>query len=273
MKILKLAFLVFFFLCSSLVAQEIMSLPRADGGTTQVRNFKAGPDAPILILSPGMGATPTAFGPLARAANAEGYDVWVMGHAESGPEDLRKLMEAEDRRAATIAVLTDRFMFAARKADLNAVIAHIGPRFETAPLRVFGGHSLGADSVMFEAGARNKVGIRGDDRFDAYLPLSFRGPGIVFPPGAWSGITKRALLATGTRDAAWERRLPAFEDMRRDETMLVVIDGGTHMDVSSLIASERSELALSIYVDFLKGLLLSPAQWPEPRPGASFELR
>lgn len=273
MKTLKLACLTLLLLCSPLLAQEIISLPRSDGSTTRVRHFAAGPDAPILILSPGLGATPTAFGPLARAARDLGYDAWVLGHAESGPEELRALMQAEDRRAKLVSILTDHQMYAAREADLNAVITHLGPSFDAAPLRVLGGHSLGAHTVMFEAGARNKVGMTGKDRFDAYLPLSFRGPGIVFPPEAWGQITKRSLLATGTRDDVWQSRLPAFENMRREETMLIVIDGGTHMDVSSMTKSTRSQLALEIYVDFLEGLLLSPPQWPEPRPGASFTVR
>jgi len=265
--------LALLWLAGPAVAQDRIPLPRADGSRTAAMHYPVPGPAPILILSPGFGGSEDALEDLASAAQTTGYDTWVLNHPESGRAALRVVLQQPDRLPALIAAITDPAANAARRADLDALIAHIGPRFTAAPLRVYGGHSMGAQAAMIEAGATNHAGPPGPDRFDAYLALSFQGPGPVFPQNAWRGVAKPVLLATGTRDrattGAWDTRLPAFDALPDGNAALVIIDGATHRDMSGQTSSPQSRLLREITVDFLKGLLLSPRQWPASRSGAT----
>jgi predicted dienelactone hydrolase len=110
-----------------------------------------------------------------------------------------------------------------------------------APFRVLLGHSMGTETVMLEAGAKNIIGVSsppaGQDRFDAYVALSPEGPGVVFPADAWSGIRKPVLILTGTRDQSLkggpEARLVPWQVLPGNATRcqwLGVVDGANHMN-------------------------------------------
>ena len=264
-------------LSTPLAAQERVLLPRADGAQTPVRHYGVEGNAPLLVLSPGLGGSENGLAALATDAQGAGYDTWVLGHAESGPALLKSVLVAPDRPAALAAAVADARANAARRADLDAVITALGPRFAAAPIRIYGGHSMGAQSVFIEAGAKNHPGVTGADRFDAYIALSFQGPGPVFPDHAWSGIAKPILTATGTRDRAvtgdWTTRLPAFEDLPARTAALLVIDGATHMDMAGGTRNDLARTSREMVVEFLRGMLLSPPQWPTPRPGASVAVK
>jgi predicted dienelactone hydrolase len=113
------------------------------------------------------------------------------------------------------------------------------------PYRVLLGHSMGSETVMLEAGAKNMIRIpyqsAGQDRFDAYVTLSPEGPGVVFPEQAWTGIRKPLLVLTGTRDQALmggpqSRQVPWHElpgSVARCQWM-GVINGASHMNFAGI---------------------------------------
>jgi alpha-beta hydrolase superfamily lysophospholipase len=269
---IRLATLLLWFLTLPALAQDQLSIPRADGASVPVLHWTAPPGAPLLILSHGLGGSEDGLSDLARAANADGFDVWAMGHRESGRPALAAVLTAENRRAMLIRTVTDPALNAARRADLDALLARIGPAFEQAPLRVYGGHSMGAQSVEAEAGAANSFGVTGADRFDAYVALSFHGPGPNFPDGDWEKLTKPILMVTGTSDNAitgtWETRLPTFADLPQGAATLAIIEGATHGQVSGSGPSDLASLSRTIVMDFLTGLMSSPRTRPQARQGA-----
>jgi len=215
---------------------------------------------PVLILSHGLGGDELGLGDLARAARDAGFDTWVMGHPESGRPLLRGVLTAPDRRAALAAAVGDVPVNQARRADLDAAITAATEDCRP-PLMVFGGHSMGAQTVMVEAGAKNALGVEGADRFDAYVALSAPGVGGRFPDEhAWTAIDKPMLVVTGTQDKAvegeWSTRLHAFEDLPADgRKVLAVVEGATHMEVSGSVGGPRAELVREVVLDFLATLL------------------
>ncbi|MGI3169587.1 hypothetical protein ACRARG_10565 [Pseudooceanicola sp. C21-150M6] len=255
-----------------LKAQEALIIPRADGAEVPVLHWPAPPGAPILILSHGLGGSEKGLTGLATAANALGWDTWALRHAESGRPAMRRVLEAENRRAMLIQTVTDPLLNRARRADLDALLKAIGPQFDAAPLQVYGGHSMGAQSVIAEAGAPNNLGVEGADRFDAYIALSFHGPGPNFPAGAWAHLTKPTLMMTGTTDQAitgtWDTRLPGFDNMPAGNATLAVIDNANHGQVSGTGPSDQAALSRAIATDFLAGLREEPHRRPQPRQGA-----
>jgi hypothetical protein len=113
---------------------------------------------------------------------------------------------------------------------------------------------------MMEAGARNKVGIRGARSFAAYIALSPQGAGPIFPENAWTDIRQPVLMMTGTRDdelggASWKTRTEPFAGMPAGCKWLGVIDGATHMNFAGNGRSRRTEaLVRGTIGEFLQGI-------------------
>ncbi|MFN7668714.1 MAG: alpha/beta hydrolase, partial [Burkholderiales bacterium] len=122
------------------------------------------------------------------------------------------------------------------------------------------GHSMGAATTMMEAGARNTLGIKGTDSFDAYIALSPQGTGSIFPHNAWTDIRRPMLSLTGTRDdelggASWKTRTEPYMNMPAGCKWLGVIDGATHMNFAGNGMSRRTEaLAAQVIGSFLDGV-------------------
>jgi hypothetical protein len=117
---------------------------------------------------------------------------------------------------------------------------------------------MGATTVNLEAGARNNMGIRGQDRFDAYIALSPQGVGTVFPQGTWSDIRKPFLQLTGSEDKALEggpdTRTDAFNNLPGGCQWLAIVHGATHMNFAGRGRSARVEaITLKVIDDFLTG--------------------
>ena len=104
-------------------AQERLAVTRADGAKVAILDFRPeGADCPpLLILSHGAGGTEQALAWLARDAMRAGFRAITIAHAESGRAQLRKVLRSPDRRAALVALVTDRQVNAARMRDLEAV--------------------------------------------------------------------------------------------------------------------------------------------------------
>lgn len=207
-----------------LLAQKRISAPRSDGHMT-----------PLLVYAASGSA---GCAPLAEAMSHNGFTTVVMGHRESGLAALRSDIRASGLRSGVQDLVADPNAEQARLLDVGAALQWAATQCQ-APFRVLLGHSMGAETVMLEAGARNTIGVEsppaGQNRFDAYVALSPEGPGIVFPDHAWSGIHKPMLILTGTRDQSLKggpqaRQFP-FRDLPGGACQWMgVIDGATHMN-------------------------------------------
>jgi predicted dienelactone hydrolase len=237
-------------------AQQRVSAPRADGHTTPLLIYPAvGADkgcAPLAIISHGAGGSENGYVYLAQAMAHMGYTTIMMGHRESGMAALRDDMRVHGLMEGVRALVADPQAEQARLLDVGAALQWADSQC-TPPLRVLLGHSMGSETVMLEAGAKNIIGVAsppaGQDRFDIYVALSPEGPGVVFPDNAWSGIHKPILILTGTRDQSLKggpeaRQIP-WHDLPGGAgycQWMGVIDDATHMNFAgSGFGKERVE--------------------------------
>lgn len=194
-------------LSTLLAAQQHVSVPRADGKTTPLLVYTAVGSgescAPLAIISHGAGGSENGYRYLAQAMAQLGYTAVAMGHRESGSAALEADMRQYGLRDGVRELVADPNAEQARLLDVSAALEWADSQCR-APFRVLLGHSMGAETAMLEAGAKNRIAVvsppAGQDRFDAYVALSPEGPGIVFPNDAWSGIRKPVLILTGTLD-------------------------------------------------------------------------
>jgi len=228
----------------SLSAQERISVPRADGHTTPLLIYPADGASsgcsPLAVISHGAGGSEDGYRYLAEAMVKLGYTTIVMGHRESGMSALRADMRADGFTQGVTALVTNPQAEQARLWDVGAALKWADGQCK-APRRILLGHSMGAETVMLEAGAKNIIGVAsppaGQSRFDTYVALSPEGPGLVFPDHAWSGIHKPLLVLTGTRDQSLKGGPQARQVPWRDLPgtpgtcqWMGVIDGATHMN-------------------------------------------
>jgi dienelactone hydrolase len=155
-------------------------------------------------------------------------------------------------------LVNDPAAYNARLLDIAAALEWAEKSCK-APFVALLGHSMGARTVMVEAGAKNNLGVRNPDRFNAYVALSPDGPGKMFPENAWSGIRKPVLMLTGTRDGSldgeWKTRTIPFDSMPTGCKWLGVIDGATHMNFAGGgFAGTTEKLTLLETKAFLDGV-------------------
>lgn len=243
-------------------AQTAIVVVRADGTVEPVVVYEAnaGRCAPLALISPGAGGTEKGLAYLALALKQHGWTTLVLGHKASGPDALRADMRgAGGLQAGLLELTADRGAYDSRFLDITAALT-----LQSGGCRdrhtVLIGHSMGAATVMLEAGAGNRLGLpAGKDRFDAYVALSPQGPGSIFPESAWRGIAKPVLLITGTRDQAleggWQSRTKPFRDMRRGCKALAVVDGATHMNFAGVgFAKGAEDVTTRLVLAFVDGV-------------------
>jgi predicted dienelactone hydrolase len=269
-------------------AQRVIRVPRPDGAETPLAIYQpatAGQGcAPLAVISHGAGGSENGYRCLAGAMAGNGYLTLVMGHKESGLAALRSDIRSDGLRKGIAALVGDPKAESDRLLDVSAALSWAARQCQ-APFRVLLGHSMGAETVMLEAGASNNLGITSPpaaaNRFDAYVALSPEGPGLVFPSQAWKGIHKPVLVLTGTRDQAvnggpatrqipWQQ-LPGSSGSGCQ--WLGVIDGATHMNFGgSGLGHERVEtLSTATIADFLGGARRSSCPLPTPRSGMALQ--
>ncbi|MGB8474955.1 MAG: hypothetical protein WCE61_12790 [Candidatus Acidiferrum sp.] len=279
-----------FVLQSSAAAQKRISAPRSDGHVTPLLVYGAvGPGsqcAPLAIISHGAGGSEDGYRYLAEALSKNGFTIIVMGHRESGPGALRADMRAYGIMRGLRALVANPQAEQARLLDVGAALGWAGGQCK-APFRVLLGHSMGSETVMLEAGARNMIGVAsppaGQDRFDAYVALSPEGPGIVFPDDAWRGIHKPLLVLTGTRDRSLKggpqsRQIPWHDlsgDGKRKCQWMGVIDGATHMNFagSGLGAGRVEPLVTQTIMSFLQGVRGEGCALPAVKPRITLQAK
>jgi predicted dienelactone hydrolase len=273
------AFAVFRVASTPAPAASHISTPRADGQTTPLLVYAAegvtSGCAPLAVISHGAGGSEEGYRYLAQAMSRLGYTAVVMGHRESGLSALRADMRAHGFRQGVQALVVDPHAEETRLLDVGAALKW-ADRQCAAPFRVLLGHSMGAETVMLEAGAKNIIGVdpavAGQDRFDAYVALSPEGPGIVFAEHAWSGIHKPMLILTGTRDQSLKGGPPVRQIPWRELPgnaaqcqWLGVVDGATHLNFAGTgIGSERVKpLVTQTVADFLAGVQAGACHLPQ----------
>jgi predicted dienelactone hydrolase len=240
-------------------AQQTLTSPRSDGAQTPLRIFTPSGQAcaPLAIISPGAGGTENGYTYLAEGLRGRGYLAVVMGHKESGPGTLRKDVFSEGIHGGLKDMVTDPTLQRDRMLDLAAALAWSENQCHH-PYQVLLGHSMGSDTVVFEAGASNKLDVHGQNRFDAYVALSPSGPGSIFSDDSWSSIRKPFYVLTGTRDkgleGTWEWRASPYAHMPAGCKWLGVVDGATHMNFAGVgFSGKTHKLILDSITAFLDG--------------------
>ncbi|MEY3314848.1 MAG: hypothetical protein RLZZ438_447 [Acidobacteriota bacterium] len=220
-------------------------LTRPDGRAFKLKTYtpKINPLG-LVLISPGAGGSENSYWYLADYFSNQGYLVGVMEHLESNLESLRAHTKHQGLKKGLMEMVTDPLSFWGRMMEIQEVLnwadgAVSGPK-------ILVGHSMGAATVMMEAGAKNKLNCLGKDRFDAYIALSPQGPGLIFPEGAWVGLNKPMLLITGTKDheldGDWTSRLLPFENMNPGtQKWLGVIQDADHMSLAGVGLSREPE--------------------------------
>lgn len=255
------------------LAQQTVTSPRSDGAQTPLRIFAPSGEAcaPLAIISPGAGGTENGYSYLAEGLRDHGYLAIVMGHKESGPSTLRKDIRHAGIHGGLKDMVTDKALQQDRMLDLTAALAWAEQQCHH-PYKVLLGHSMGSDTVMFEAGASNQLGVPGENRFDAYVPISPSGPGSIFTSDSWHSIHKPLYVLTGTRDKGlegdWQWRTRPYDGLPPGCKWLGVVDGATHMNFAGIgFAGKTEKLTLASVTAFLDGARSGKCSLPPAESG------
>jgi len=247
---------------------------RADGARVEARVLEAPGCAPLAIVSHGFGGNSKGNPQLAEGLNRAGYRVIVPSHAESGPKALIGSLGSGRPRERILDLAANPALLAAREADVTAILATEMKRCAV-PFKVLAGHSMGARTVLLEAGAANRNGTKGADRFDAYIALSPAGENsTLFPRGAMAGIRKPVFVITGTRDdgegGGYENRLSTFEGLPPGRKRLAVITDATHFDLGGRRNPGVGRLIGDMTVEFIAMVRSGRNAKATPRPDVFF---
>ncbi len=272
-----------------MIGQQNLNVPRSDGAQTPLRVYPsertASGCAPLAVISHGAGGSEDGYRYLAKAMAKLGYTTVVMGHRESGFAALAADARQYGVLPGVTHLVADTHAEQARLLDVGAALKWADTQCH-APFRVLLGHSMGAETVMLEAGAKNTIGVESppaaQNRFDAYVALSPEGPGIVFADNSWSGIRKPVLVLTGTRDQSLkggpQARLAPWKDMPGLPShcqWLGVIDGATHMNFAGIgLGHESVEPKVTKTVEeFLGGVRKGSCALPAATSGMNLQAK
>lgn len=262
------------------IGQEAIALSRQDQKLVPTTAYapKVAACRGIAIISPGAGGSEQGYAYLGEAMAALGYLAVVVGHQESGRDALREHVRGTGLREGLAALVTEPNAYHGRFMDIAAAKHWTQTRCGVNNT-VLIGHSMGAATAMIEAGARNTLGIRGVNSFNAYIVLSPQGVGMIFPKMAWADIEKPVLSLTGTRDkelggASWETRTEPYKNMPAGCKWLGVIDGATHMNFAGIGLSRKVEALTTHAIGaFLEGVVRGDCRVPKQSPGMHIEAK
>jgi dienelactone hydrolase len=207
------------------------------------------------IISHGAGGSEQGYSYLGKYFAGEGWLAIVPGHKESGLQALRGHIHGAGVREGLGGLVADPAAYEGRLMDIEAARQWASGKCK-ASAAILVGHSMGAATVMIEAGAKNNLGVRGSDAFDAYIALSPQGHGSIFPADAWKGISKPVLTLTGTNDGelggqSWKVRTEPFANMAPGCKWLGVVDGATHMNFAGRGSASAETLTVQTIGAFL----------------------
>jgi predicted dienelactone hydrolase len=274
---------------SLLTAQQRFTVPRSDGHSTPLMLYPAvgaaAGCAPLAVISHGAGSSEGGYRYLAQGMAQQGFTTLVMGHAESGFNALRNDVRQYGLMHGLDALVADPIAEGDRLLDVDAALKWADGQCQ-APFRVLLGHSMGAETVMLEAGAKNIVGVTsppaGQNRFDAYVALSPEGPGVVFSQNAWNGIRKPFLILTGTKDRSLKggpkARLAPWANLPGTASHCQwegVIDGAKHINFAGNgPGSDKVETKVTQTIaSFLAGVRNSGCALPAPAVGMTLKAK
>ena len=275
--LLKSSLLLSLFLSNLSAARELVKVTREDKHQVAMQVYQPETKAceATAIVSHGAGGSENGYEYIAEFLSQHHYLVLVVGHQESGSAVLRPMIRKQGLIPALSELITIPSAYQTRFMDINAARRWANQRCST-PFTVLIGHSMGAATVMLEAGAKNKLNIQGTDSFDAYVAMSPQGVGSIFPVNAWKKIRKPVLLLTGTKDnelnGSWTTRMDAFANMPAGCKWLGVIDRASHMNFADRGFSRTTEkLVTETTLAFLDGVRAKKCTLPNPSSGMSLQ--
>lgn len=242
-------------------AAEAISLTRQDNKTVKANVYTPSitPCLGVAIISHGAGGTEDGYRYLGDELSSLGYLTLVVDHQESDRSALRKYISGNGLKKGLENIITDPDAYRGRFMDIAAAKQWAQTKCQSSE-SILAGHSMGAATVMMEAGAKNNLGIVGGDSFNLYIALSPQGVGSIFPENAWAKLNKPVLSVTGTRDtelggASWETRTEPFNNMPVGCKWLAVIDGATHLNFAGVGMSRKvTELTSNTIASFIEGV-------------------
>lgn len=217
---------------------------------------------PVVVFSPGLGASRINYAYFTRHLASHGYIVIVPSHPGSdtaaaiewvrshgGARSGQRLDPNEEDDAPggwLMSSISSPDNLKERPRDISFMLdripshATLGPIADMASIGV-AGHSFGAYTAMAIGGMTvdlpeshgGKGSVFRDKRVRAVLPMSPEGAGSMgIVAGAWDGFAVPVLFLTGTRDygvggrsASWRRQ--GFEDVRGvDHYLVTLMDAG-----------------------------------------------
>ena len=244
-------------------AHQTVHIRRADGAQTPLMVYEPARVRgcpPLALLSPGAGGDENGLRYLGEALSNDGWRAIVIGHRESGLGPLKRdSRDAHGIRGGVAEMVDDAGAYRARFMDIDAARLWAQSRCR-APFTVLLGHSMGARTVLLEAGARNKLDLRADGGFNAYVALSPAGPDAMFPTQAERDIRAPVLMITGTRDRGldgdYRWRAQAYDALPAgDCDRLAIIDGASHMNFAGHgFAGTTKQAVVPLVTNWLDGL-------------------
>lgn len=198
--------------------------------------------APLVVLSHGMGECGDSYGWLGRSWASRGY--WVIAPTHRGSD--RELFESEGVRGI-IASTRRPETWRDRFTDITFLLSAIEERDRHIPLVdrpdpaivAVTGHSAGGFTACAVAGLQLGPANFGDPRVRALVSMSMPRLTQVVAREAWSTIAVPALHFAGTLDFSphyWttpaHRRIPYDNAAERDDQFLVTLRGATHSTYS-----------------------------------------
>ena len=246
------------------IGQDLISLQRKDSMTVSAMVYKpiASECKGVAIISHGAGGSEKGYTYLGTAMSSFGYLAVVVGHQESGFQAVQELIGGKTLSDGLAKLITDPKAYQARFMDI-AVAKDWAQGQCNSKVAVLIGHSMGAATVMMQAGALNKLNIAEVPKFTAYIAISPQGSGLIFPENAWNDINQPVLMLTGTQDKelgglSWQTRTEPFNNMKSGCKWLGVIDGATHMNFAGRGISKKTEtLTSQVIREFLTGVQAS----------------
>jgi len=263
---------------AALAAQKL-NLQRQDGISVKAKSYSPqGACRGIALVSPGAGGNEKGYDYLGDALSSQGYLAVVIGHPESSRREVRRHSRGQSTSEGLEELITEPEAYQGRYQDID-VYRHWAQARCPASQSLLVGHSMGAITTLMQAGARNQMGMPPTEPFSAYIALSPQGSGLIFPPNAWSAISRPVLMITGTRDgdlggASWQTRTEPFQNMPEGCKWLAVIEGATHLNFAGKGISRKVEtLTTRTMGAFLEGLKRGDCRYGTPTQGITVQTK